>query len=65
MAEAQSTHGRGDAAGAPQAADPAGADRSAFRKALAHWPLLAEMDHYLVWHRRAAPPRGDRPNVPQ
>ncbi len=65
MAEAQPTHGRGDAAASSRVVDRTVADRRAFQKALAHWPLLAEMDRYLAWHRRASPTRGDRPNVPQ
>ncbi|CAM5201507.1 putative protein OS=Castellaniella defragrans (strain DSM / CCUG 39792 / 65Phen) OX=1437824 GN=BN940_17446 PE=4 SV=1 [Castellaniella denitrificans] len=70
MAEAQPTHGRGEALAVPhghpgadarRAADPAG--REAFRKAPAHWPLLAEMDRYLAWERRAPPTRDDGPDA--
>lgn len=70
MAETQLPHGRDDVpaaphahtdAEAPRAADPA--DRGAFRKALAHWPLLAEMDRYLAWDRRGPSTRDDDPDT--
>ncbi|MHA3903966.1 hypothetical protein ACTPOE_10545 [Castellaniella sp. WN] len=70
MAETQLPHGRNDApaalrehpvARAPREADPA--DRKAFRRALAHWPLLAEIDRYLGWERRAPAMRDDDPGA--
>lgn len=70
MTEVQPTHGRGEVPAVPhghpgadarRASDPAG--RKAFRKAPAHWPLLAEMDHYLVWGRRAPLARDGGPDA--
>jgi len=43
----------------------ASADREAFRKALAHWPLLAEIDRYLAWGKRATPGRNADPDAPR
>ncbi|CDM25922.1 hypothetical protein BN940_17446 [Castellaniella defragrans 65Phen] len=73
MAETQLLHGRGPAPAALRAhpgararreTDPADpADGPSFRQALAHWPLLAEMDRYLARSRRAPSARDDDPDA--
>lgn len=72
MAEIHLPHGRDDVPAAPPAHPDAGcgieadpAEREAFLKALAHWPLLAEIDRYLAWGKRATPGRNDDPDAPR
>lgn len=73
MAEIHLPHGRDDVPAAPPPPHPdAGraievdpADCEAFRKALAHWPLLAEIDRYLAWGKRATSARDDDPDAPR